>query len=160
MVFSVLYSPLVGIIGGGIFNYFQMVASYLAVPIATVFLVGILWKGATPDAAFTVMVAGIPLGLLINWLIPHVFDSETVTRYSLNNFFIVSGVTQAWCVILMVTVSLFTQPKPGESIASLLLTKETLMLPQNEPKRPFYQSFLVWWFIFTSMYVIFYIILW
>ena len=45
MIFSVLYSPFIGIIGGGIFNYFQMMASYLAVPIATVFLLGVLWKG-------------------------------------------------------------------------------------------------------------------
>ena len=63
MLFSVLYSPLVGIIGGGIFNYFQMLASYLAVPIATVFLLGVLWKRATPASALTVMLAGIPLGI-------------------------------------------------------------------------------------------------
>ncbi|MCE5250641.1 sodium/solute symporter [bacterium] len=160
MIFSVVYSPFIGIIGGGIFHYFQMIASYLAVPIATVFLVGILWKRATPDSAFVVLIAGIPIGLCINWLIPHLFRPETVAAYSLSNFFIISGMTQAVCVLLMLAISMFTQPKPVESISSLLFTKESLMLPANEPKRPFYQSFWVWWFLFVAMYVILYIMFW
>ena len=160
MVFSVLYSPLVGIIGGGIFHYFQMMASYLAVPIATVFLVGILWKRATPASTLTVMVAGIPLGILIAWLIPQVFCPDTVARYSLDNFFVNSGITQAVCVLLMITVSLFTRPKPLESISALMLKRETFSLPPDEPKRPFRQSIWLWWGIFALVYVVLYVKLW
>jgi SSS family solute:Na+ symporter len=160
MIFSVLYSPLVGIIGGGIFHYFQMLASYLAVPIATVFLIGILWKRATPVSALTVMIVGIPLGILIAWLIPQIFAAETVARYSLDNFFVNSGITQAFCVALMIGVSLFTRPKPVESISSLMFKKETIFLPPDEPKRPFSQSIWLWWGIFVVVYVVLYIKLW
>jgi SSS family solute:Na+ symporter len=160
MVFSVLYSPLVGIIGGGIFNYFQMLASYLAVPIATVFLVGVLWKRATPASALTIMLAGIPLGLAVSWFMTHAFPPETVARYSLGNFFVTSGITQAACVLLMIGVSLFTRPKPAELIAPLLFTRKTILLPQTEPSRSGLQSFWLWWALFAAVYVTAYIVLW
>lgn len=160
MLFSVLYSPLVGIIGGGIFNYFQMLASYLAVPIATVFLLGVLWKRATPASALTVMLAGIPLGIVVSRLIPFVFSAETVKAFSLDNFFVTSGFTQVVCVVLMVTVSFFTEPKPIEAISPLLFSKDKVRLPENEPKRPFYQSVGFWWSVFVLMYVFLYIKYW
>ena len=47
MIFGVLFSPFVGILGGGIFKYFQTLASYVTVPLATVFLLGVMWKRAT-----------------------------------------------------------------------------------------------------------------
>ena len=160
MLFSVLYSPLVGIIGGGIFNYFQMLASYLAVPIATVFLLGVLWKRATPASALTVMLAGIPLGIVVSRLIPFVFSAETVKAFSLDNFFVTSGFTQVVCVVLMVTVSFFTEPKPIEAISPLLFSKDKVRLPENEPKRPFWQSVGFWWSVFVLVYVFLYIKYW
>jgi solute:Na+ symporter, SSS family len=160
MVFSVLYSPMVGIIGGGIFHYFQMFASYIAVPIATVFLVGVLWKRATPAAALAVMLVGIPLGFAVSWVMSHAFPPETVARYSFGNFFITSGFTQILCVLIMIVVSLFTRPKPVESISTLLLKRETLFLPENEPKRTGLQSFWLWWGLFAAIYILLYIYLW
>ena len=160
MVFSVLYSPLIGIIGGGIFNYFQMLASYLAVPIATVFLVGVLWRKATPAAALTVLVTGIPLGLLVKWLTPHLVSPVIVESYSLDNFFIISGITLGLCIMMMVAVSLVTRPKPYDRIASLLVSKETIMLPAEERKRPLVQSLMVWWGVFALFYAILYVYLW
>src|SRR5690606_28338025 len=64
MAFSVLYAPMIGKLGG-IFLYFQSLSTYLAVPVATCFLAGMFWKRATPAAALTVLVLGIPLGALI-----------------------------------------------------------------------------------------------
>jgi SSS family solute:Na+ symporter len=160
MVFGVLYSPLVGIIGGGIFHYFQMLASYLAVPIATVFLVGVLWKRATPTSALTVMIAGIPAGILVSWCMTHAFAPETVARYSLGNFFVTSGITQAVCVLLMVVVSAFTKPKPAAEIAQLMVSRGTILLPKTEPKRPLWQSLWLWWGLFAVVYAALYVYLW
>ncbi|MCD6308176.1 MAG: hypothetical protein J7M24_04185, partial [Candidatus Latescibacteria bacterium] len=160
MLFSVFYSPFVGIIGGGIFNYFQMLASYIAVPIATVFLVGVLWKRATPAAALTVMVAGIPIGVGVSQLIPAVVPADTVARLSLDNFFVTSGITQALCIALMAAVSLATEPKPIDDIRTLLFTKDTIRLPKDETPRPFSRSVALWWGIFVAVYVVLYIALW
>ena len=160
MVFSIIYSPFIGIIGGGIFNYFQMLASYLAVPIATVFLIGVLWKRATPAAAFTIMVFGIPLGIVIKSLVAVLFSEAAVKTYSLDNFFIISGITQFFCIIIMVAVSLLTAPKPYESISSLLVSKKTLLLPEDERKPAMYKSFWLWWVVFILFYAVLYVFLW
>jgi solute:Na+ symporter, SSS family len=157
MIFSIGYSPLVGIIGGGIFNYFQMLASYVAVPIATVFLVGILWKKATSAAAFTVMLIGIPLGIIVNLAIPRIISATIVAQYSLDNYFITSAITQVLCVLIMIMVSLGTRPKPVAEISGLVFSKEKLFLPSNEPHRPWYQSIWFWWIIFIMIYVIIYV---
>ncbi len=158
MVFSIIYSPFVGILGGGIFNYFQMLASYIAVPVATVFLVGVLWKRATPTAALTVMITGIPIGIALTKAIPLVFPADIVSAYSLDNFFIISGMTQVSCVIVMVLVSLFTNARSEHEIAPLMFSRETLALPSNERKRPLYQTVLFWWTIFAAVYITLYIV--
>lgn len=160
MVFAVFYSPVIGKLGG-IFNYFQAAASYLAVPIATVFLFGMFWKRTTPAAAFTVIVGGIPIGIIIHLLIiPAIFSQAVITRYSLDNFFIVCGITQIVCSIVIVVVSLYTKPRETEEIASLLWTKEKLFLPASEPKRPLWQSVGFWWVLFTMAFVAVYIKWW
>ncbi|MHB9027889.1 MAG: hypothetical protein ACYC9O_03910, partial [Candidatus Latescibacterota bacterium] len=91
---------------------------------------------------------------------PHAFPPDLVARYSLGNFFVTSGITQAACVLLMVGVSLFTRPKPAELIAPLMFTRETVFLPRTEPARTGLQSFWLWWALFAAVYVAAYIILW
>ncbi len=160
MVFAVLYSPVIGHFGG-IFNYFQQMASYLAVPVATVFLFGMFWKRATPAAAITVIVAGIPIGVLLHLgIIPALFTPDILDRYSLDNFFVVSGITQAVLALVMIAVSLCTRPRPAREITALLWSKDKLFLPPGEPRRPFLQSVGFWWSLFALLYLGLYIYLW
>ena len=172
MVFAVLYSPVVALLGG-IFNYFQMGATYIAVPVATVFLFGIFWKRTTPVAALTVILAGIPICFLTNTIVftheitffgkpvmAGLFSKTLVDQYSLDNFFVQSGFNQILCSILMVVVSLRTKPKPLAEIAPLLWSKKCLFLPEDEPRRPLLQSVGFWWVLFILFYVVIYIIFW
>lgn len=160
MIFSVLYSPLVGVIGGGIFNYFQMMASYIAVPIATVFIGGIFWKRSTSAAALTVMIAGIPIGIAVSHFLPNLFGPAAAQQLSLDNFFVASGVTEAILLVLLIAVSLSTQPKPIEQIEHLMFSRSMISLPATEPARPFVQSVGFWWSIFAVTYIALYIMFW
>ncbi|MDO4586108.1 MAG: sodium/solute symporter [Planctomycetia bacterium] len=161
MIFSILYSPMIGYLSGGIFIYFQTLASYITVPLATVFLIGVLWKRATSTAALTVLTAGIPLGLFVaNNLVPGLFEDETIRRYSLRNPFITGAMTQVLCVILMIVVSFFSRPNPVEEVRPLTFSLDKLRLPADEPKRPFYQRVGFLWSIFVLFYVAIYIYLW
>ncbi|RZK73430.1 MAG: hypothetical protein EOO92_18530, partial [Pedobacter sp.] len=102
MIFSIFYAPVIENFGG-IFLYFQSLSTYLAVPVATCFLFGMFWKRATPSAALTVMIVGIPLGLLIQlFFIPSLFSPETIAAYSLTNFYVTGGITQFFCALIMV----------------------------------------------------------
>lgn len=160
MVFSILYAPSIQRFGG-IFIYFQTASTYLAVPVATCFLFGMFWKRTTPAAALTVMIAGIPLGLLVHLvLIEAVFPPEWVVRYSLTNFYIVGGITQALCSCIIVLVSLYTQPRPAVEIADLVWSKKLLLLPAGERRRPWWQSVGLWWALMAVVYIIFYYFWW
>lgn len=161
MIFSILYSPMIEYIGGGIFSYFQSLASYITVPLATVFLLGVLWKKATPAAALTILIIGIPLGLMVSHVIvPCTFDEETIRKYSLSNPFITGAMTQVLCVAAMIGISLFTKARPVDEIRSLTFSVDKLWLPPGEPGRPFYQRVCLWWTIFVLFYVGLYILLW
>ena len=111
MLFSVCYSPMIEHLGG-IFVYFQAAASYLAVPIATVFLFGIFWRRSTPAAALTVLLAGIPIGIVVAILlgaipladycpqlqgILPILPAHVIDAYSLDNFFVEAGISQILC---------------------------------------------------------------
>lgn len=158
--FSVLYAPIIEKFGG-IFLYFQSLSTYLAVPVATCFLAGMFWKRATPAAALTVLVLGIPLGALIQLaIIPAAFTSEVISTYGLNNFYVTGGITQFFCVILLVSVSLLTRPRPIVEIQRLMWSPSMLRLPTNERIRPWWQSVGLWWGILALIYGTLYIAWW
>jgi len=160
-VFSIFYAPYVGKLGGSIFNYFQTGAAFFAVPVATIFIFGFFWKRSSPAAALFTLITAIPIGIWLTMVgIPHIFSAETVAKYSLTNRYIASGITQGVCAVLFIIISLLTKPKPVESIASLMWTKDCLYLPKNEPKRPLLQSLGFWWVIFVLMYLIIYAVYW
>jgi SSS family solute:Na+ symporter len=174
MLFSVLYSPVIEHLGG-IFIYFQAAASYLAVPIATVFLFGIFWRRSTPAAALTVLLAGIPMGVVVAVLLGAIpladlcpalkgvlpiLPSHIIDAYSLDNFFVEAGITQILVSLLMIGVSLFTVPRPLAEVKSLMWSKDLIRLPKGEPERPFFQSVGFWWVLFIVFYAVVIAYLW
>ncbi|MDQ6479459.1 sodium:solute symporter family transporter [Dyadobacter sp. LHD-138] len=160
MVFSILYAPVIENFGG-IFLYFQAASTYLAVPVATCFLFGIFWKGTTPAAAFAVMVAGIPLGAIIQlWIIPTLFSADIIKQFGLANFYVIGGITQIFCALLIVLVSLVTKPKDFEGIKNLMWSPKLMKSPEDEPGRPLWQSVWVWWGVMVVVYALVYYMWW
>lgn len=161
MIFSIAFSPCIGFLSGGIFDYFQTLASYVTVPLATVFLLGVLWKRATAAGAFTVLVAGIPLGLLVaKFFVPYFFEQETIKAWSLDNPFVNGAITQVFCIILMIGVSLITRPLSADEVRPLTFSFDKLRLPADEPSRPLFARVSFWWTIFVLVYIGIYIWLW
>ena len=159
MFFGIFYAPIIGQFGG-IFKYFQTMAAYIAVPVATVYLFGLFWKRSTPAAALVIMLAGIPLELAVHWNIPMLFPAETVQHYSLSNQFVEAGICQILCSALFVAVSLITTPRPFAEIAPFMWRLEYLWLPPGEPKRKLFTSVPFWWTVFISFYISLIIYLW
>lgn len=181
MVFGIVYSPVIGTMGG-IFVYFQTVAAYIAAPIATVYLFGMFWKYTTRNAAFVIMAGGIPIGIAIHYFIGWLIPAQTIRAYNLNNQFVEAGIAQAFCALLIIAMSTIegrqtalsgdvspqslvalqsrNQPVTREAeIESLMWKWEYLWLPAGEPKRPFFQSIPFWWglFMFVSIAVVIYL---
>lgn len=129
VVLGVLWIPVMRGMGQVLYEYLQDVQSLLAPGIASVFLLGVFWKRATPTAGFTGLVTGFVLGMTRlglkifesylnpDGLLYQVFLSPNWLHYSIYLFFI--------CIAIVVLVSLVTKQATPEQIASLTLGSET-----------------------------------
>lgn len=160
MIFSIVYAPVIGKMGG-IFIYFQSLSTYMAVPVATCFLFGMFWKRTTAMASLTVLLLGIPLGALMQtWIIPTIFSKEMIITYGLDNFYVLGGVTQVFCILIIVGLSFLTPAPDYHKIKPYLWTKTMLRLPKSDPKRPRWQKVELWWGILILIYLVLYIKWW
>lgn len=64
VVLGLLWIPFIKVISGQLFSYLQEVQSYIAPPIAAVFLFGLLWRGATARGAAWTLGLGAVIGLV------------------------------------------------------------------------------------------------
>ena len=133
---------------GGVFRYFQNGVTYLATPFISVMLLGLLWKrtnrqgavfGLIGGSAITLAMAfGAPaLGVKLHWLY-------------------LAGIAQAITMAGIVVVSLLT-PAPEEAQwRPFHWTLAALKHYDDGVRRPWYQSVLLWWIVYTIVWVYLY----
>jgi hypothetical protein len=85
--------------------------------IATMFLLGILWKRTTHAGALAAGVLTIPLSLVMELMFPKM------------PFFNRTGIVFWTCMIVCALVSLFTKAKSESELQGLIWNKESLSLP-------------------------------
>jgi SSS family solute:Na+ symporter len=65
VLLGIIWIPIMSKIGGGVmYQYLQNVQSYIAPPVTTVFLLGILWKRVNAQAAITTLLTGLVMLVL------------------------------------------------------------------------------------------------
>jgi solute:Na+ symporter, SSS family len=133
---------------GGVFRYFQNGVTYLATPFISVMLLGLLWKrtncqgavfGLIGGSVITLTMAfGAPaLGVKLHWLY-------------------LAGIAQAITMAGIVVVSLLT-PAPEEAQwRPFHWTLAALKHYDDGVRRPWYQSALLWWIVYTIVWVYLY----
>jgi len=129
-----------------IFLYLLNAYGYFTPGIATMFLLGILWKRTTTAGALTAGLLTIPLSLALEWTVPRLaFQNRT-------------GIVFWSCMAVCAAVSLLTVPKSEEQLKGLIWTRDSLRLPADQRhkyrglRRP-----ILWWAIVTAAVLLFYI---
>ncbi|MFW6267566.1 MAG: sodium:solute symporter [Marinilabiliaceae bacterium] len=129
VVLGVLWIPVMRGMGQVLYEYLQDVQSLLAPGIASVFLLGVFWKRATPAAGFAGLVSGFVLGMtrlgmniFERFLNPDtiyyaIFVDINWLHYSIYLFLL--------CIIIVVVVSMFTKPIPPERLTSITYGSES-----------------------------------
>jgi SSS family solute:Na+ symporter len=129
-----------------IFLYLLAAYGYFTPGIATMFLMGILWKRTTTAGALAAGLLTIPLSAMLEWAwkgLP--FQNRT-------------GIVFWTCMIVCALVSLATAPKPEAELKGLIWTPDSLRLPPDQRhkyrglRRP-----VIWWAIVTAAVLFFYI---
>ncbi len=129
-----------------VFLYLLNAYGYFTPGIATMFLLGILWKRTTHAGAMAAGMLTIPLSLTIEWFFPKM------------PFFNRTGIVFWVCMAACASVSLLTDPKPDAELVGLIWNKESLFLPVEQRKQSTtLRSPLLWWAIVTVAVLVFYL---
>ncbi len=114
--------------------------------IATMFLMGILWKRTTHAGALAAGLLTIPLSFIMEFSFPNMpFLNRT-------------GIVFWSCMAMCVVVSLLTIPKPEAELKGLIWDRASMSLPpgQQEQQRGWRNPF-IWWTIITALVLYFFI---
>ena len=129
-----------------VFLYLMNAYGWFTPGIATMFLLGILWKRTTNAGALAAGALTIPLSIILDRAMPGM------------PFFNRTGIVFWTCMIVCVVVSLVTKPKPAGELAGLIWNKESLQLPANQrAMNRGIRNPAFWWAIITAAVLFFYI---
>ena len=114
VLLGMVWIPMMGRISSSLYQYLQSVQSYLAPPIAAVFLLGVFFKRLNAKGAYSAMVVGFILGIIKLTL--ELFQknlSGLLHDFATINFLYFCIYLFLFSIAIMVIVSLLT-PKPSE----------------------------------------------
>jgi SSS family solute:Na+ symporter len=128
VVLGIVWIPIMEKIGGGVmYQYLQNVQSYIAPPVTSVFLLGILWKRVNSTAAITTLFTGLILLVLRLgseiYYQPEIASGEAVSgflfAFATVNFSVMAIYMFVFSVILCITVTLYTDEPDYTKIEGL-----------------------------------------
>ena len=143
IVLSIMWIPMISRLSNQMYMYMQSVQAYIGAPVSAVFIMGILWRGATGAGAIATLAVGIGLGscrfimdILRNSseMTPESFGPlQVLIGYGENafmaSFLNFSVVVFVICVIVMFAVSFLTRSKVTASsqIENLTFSLSTML---------------------------------
>ena len=106
VVLGILWIPIMEKIGGGVmYQYLQNVQSYIAPPVTTVFLLGIIWKRVNSTAAITTLMSG--LFLLIARLGSEIYYQPAIEHFKQTGEALASGFMYTFATINFAHMAIF-----------------------------------------------------
>lgn len=122
VLIGIVWIPIMANISGTLYEYLQSVQSYIAPPIAAVFLLGIFYKRINGQGAFVTLISGFVIGairialeLAKNGLEP----GSIWYTLGATNFLTFAAWFFLFCVVLLLVVSWLTPAPAPEKVANL-----------------------------------------
>src|SRR5688500_8332276 len=124
----------------------QRVFFFIAPPFAVVFLVGLLWKRANAQAAMWTIGLGFAFtALLVFWAFPTIEWLRPYKTYQHP-----AAIAWVFCMIVMIVVSLLTDPPPPEKTDGIIWSPKYAELPLSLKQRySGIADYRIWWAIFV-----------
>jgi SSS family solute:Na+ symporter len=118
--FGLLWIPVMQLISAQLYQYLQSVQAYISPPIASVFLIGVLWQRVNAKGAMAALITGFVLGTarLIGELNRGSLDGMLL-GYATMNFLHFAIFLFVVCSVILVVVSLGSAPPSAEKVAGL-----------------------------------------
>jgi SSS family solute:Na+ symporter len=122
VILGMAWIPMMGKIDSGLYNYLQSVQSYLAPPIAAVFLLGVFFKRLNAEGALTSMVLGFILGmakLTLQLLQDSLPAGGLLHQFATMNFLYFCIYLFLFSIVVLVVVSMVTPAPTEEKVRGL-----------------------------------------
>jgi len=132
--------------GESLYVQLQRVFFFIAPPFAVVFLVGLLWKRANAQAAMWTIGLGFAFtALLVFWAFPTIEWLRPYKTYQHP-----AAIAWVFCMIVMIVVSLLTEPPPPEKTDGIIWSPKYAELPLALKQRySGIADYRIWWAIFV-----------
>jgi solute:Na+ symporter, SSS family len=158
---SLVWVPFIKYLSSEVYIYLQSVQAYISPPIAAVFLFGVFWPRANRQGAIASLIAGAVLGAArflfeLNKTAAFVAESPILSALVGINFLHFAILLFAVSVILLVTVSLATQPESVSKLRGLTF----FTLDQYRPTEARAKSIFTLQIVATVVVALFTIGLW
>jgi solute:Na+ symporter, SSS family len=123
---GIIWIPILKSISGSLYEYLQNVQAFIAPPIAAVFLMGIFWKRINGNGALSALITGFILGMTKLTAETIGKDASGLWGWLANvNFLYFAPALFAFCILLMVVVSLLTKAPSEEQLKGLTFASLT-----------------------------------
>jgi SSS family solute:Na+ symporter len=156
VVLGILWIPIMQNISGVLYEYLQSVQSYIAPPIAAVFLLGIFYKRINSHGAMTTLIVGLIAAAIriVLELASDSLDPEGILyTFATTNFLSFAAWFFLFCVILCLVVSWVTPEPDYEKIKGL--TFGSLTEEQKAANRNSFNAWDIGWSILVIGIVIY-----
>jgi SSS family solute:Na+ symporter len=132
----------------GVFLLIQEIGAWVAAPISAVFLLGVLWRRTTAAAATFVLIFAFPY----TWFLGGYLFKHVAWFAPLDNWMNLTTTVWATCVLLLVSISLFTKAPDPERIRGMIWSWNVARMPESERERNRgVRNLFLWWAIFIGM---------
>lgn len=122
VIVGIIWIPIMSNISGVLYEYLQKVQTYIAPPIAAVFLLGIFYKRINSQGAFVTLIAGFLVGalrLILELSIDSLDPNGFFFKMADMNFLTFGAWFFLFCVILTIVVSFATEAPDAEKVKNL-----------------------------------------
>ncbi len=137
---------------GGIFRYFQTGVTYLSTPFISVLFLGVLWRRANYAGGIFGILGGLVIQAAVALALP-------AMGYRLHWLYL-AFFAQVATMLGVVVVSLASAPPPRELWEPFHWSPALLTRYDEGPRRPWYQSLILWYVAFAAASVYLYIKFW
>jgi len=149
------YRHLCGVLPRDPVAYLLNAYGYVTPGIATMFLLGILWRRTTHAGALTAGLMTIPLSVAIEKIAPTL--PAWIGQY-ITPFWNRTGIVFWVCMLTCVVVSLVTKGKRPEELAGLIWNADSLRLPEQMRERMRgLRRPVIWWAAITAVVLYMYV---
>ncbi len=156
VVLGIIWIPVITMLSSGLYEYLQKVQSYLAPPIAAVFLLGIFWKRINANGSIAALGTGLVLGmgkLMLETFKDSFPPDSLIYRFADFNWLAFGALFFFTCIFIAIVVSMLTNKPSEEQLKGL--TFATTSADQKAENKSSYN-----WIDIVASLVILSIIVW